>query len=396
MKIAIIGPQGLPVPAVKGGAIETLIDVIIKENEKKNKLDIDVYTIFDKDAIEESKKYKNSKFIFLCKYKKYVFVRNKFISFFRKVLKINVQYTYAQKVAKELKKRHYDKVVVEGDSSLIRAISKVMPRESIYLHIHHDPLITNHNEFREELLTCNKIIAISNYVNKGLLQCVGKKKLNTEVLLNCTNTKIFNKELYRNEAKHYRKKYGIRANDIVIMFVGRPIQQKGVKELLLAFKELVNKYNNIKLLIVGNSGFGIENTTEYEKMLRNICSGIEDEVIFTGFVHNTKLPMIHSISDIAVVPSIYAEAAGLVVIEALSSGLPLITTDSGGIPEYVNEKCAIILKSDKNIVNSLKIQLEYLILNKKNREDMATEARSYAQRFNEEIYYENYINILNN
>ena len=38
MKIAIIGPQGLPVPAIKGGAIETLIDVITKENEKEKKL----------------------------------------------------------------------------------------------------------------------------------------------------------------------------------------------------------------------------------------------------------------------------------------------------------------------------------------------------------------------
>ena len=57
MKIAIIGPQGLPVPAVKGGAIETLIDVITKENENKKTLNIDIYTVFDKDALKESHKY---------------------------------------------------------------------------------------------------------------------------------------------------------------------------------------------------------------------------------------------------------------------------------------------------------------------------------------------------
>ena len=79
MKIAIIGPQGLPVPPVKGGAIETLIDVVLRENEKEKKLDIDVYTIYDKDAMEYSKKYKEVNFIYLCKYKKYIKLRNKFI-----------------------------------------------------------------------------------------------------------------------------------------------------------------------------------------------------------------------------------------------------------------------------------------------------------------------------
>lgn len=395
MKIAIIGPQGLPVPAVKGGAIETLIDVITKENENKKILNIDIYTVFDKDALKESHKYYKSKYIFLCKYKRYKFIRDKFISLFRKIFKVNFTYTYASQVVKYIKSNNYDKVIIEGDSSLVRPISKVIDKEKIYLHIHHDPLNTNHDTFKNELLMCNKIISVSNYVNTGVLKCVAPHEIKAEVLLNCTNIRSFDKNLYKNESSDYRKKYGIKDDDIVIMFVGRPIPQKGVKELLLAFKKLVDNYSNIKLLIVGNSGFGAEITTNYDKILMKIANSVKDNVIFTGFIHNKQLPIIHSIADIAVVPSIYDEPAGLVVIEALASGLPLIITNSGGMIEYTNDECAKIVTRNENIINNLKEAIEELIVNKNLREDMGRKAHIFAQKFSEQCYYKKFISLLN-
>ena len=60
MKIAIITPGFSPVPAVKGGAIENLIQMILNENEKKNKLEIDLLGVYDEKAFQESIKYKNT------------------------------------------------------------------------------------------------------------------------------------------------------------------------------------------------------------------------------------------------------------------------------------------------------------------------------------------------
>lgn len=393
MKIAIIGPQGLPIPAVKGGAIETLIDVITKENEREKKLDIDIYTVFDKEAIEESKKYKHSNYIFLCKSKKYVFIKNKFISLFRKVLKKDFTYTYAKQIVKHMKKKNYDKVIIEGDSSLVVPISKIMDKEKIYLHIHHDPRTTNHDKFREELSLCSKIIAVSNYIKDGLLYCVRDKNLNIEVLQNCTNTSIFNKDLYKNN-NELKLKYGIKENDIVVMFTGRPVPQKGVKELLVAFKEVIKSHNNVKLLIVGNAGFGNSIKTKYDEELKVIADTIKEKVVFTGFIDNNQIPYIHSISDISIVPSIYNDPAPLVVIESVCSGIPLITTDSGGIPEYIDNDCAIIVKRDEDIIENLKKQIENLILDKALRESMVKRAHVYRQKFSQEMYYRNYINIL--
>lgn len=390
MKIAIIGPQGLPVPPVKGGAIETLIDVVLRENEKEKKLDIDVYTIYDKDAMEYSKKYKEVNFIYLCKYKKYIKLRNKFISLFRRVFRKNFAHTYAQGVCRGIKKNKYDKVLVEGDSSVIEPISKVISKDKIYLHIHHDPGMTNNSQFKKEINLCNKVIVVSNFIKSRLIECINFNK-NIEVLNNCTNTDIFNKEKYDLKTRiKIRSKFGIKEEDVVLLFSGRPIKGKGIKELILAIKDI----DNVKLIIAGSSGFGAKVKSQFEEELLKISSDMQGKVIFTGFIHNTELPNIHSAADIAVVPSIMNDSAPLVVLEYMASGLPLITTESGGIPELIDNECAIVVKRDEKIIRNLKEAIELLKDNIDLRKKMAEKAYARGQKFNENIYYNNLINII--
>ena len=63
MKVCIILPKGFPIPATKGGAIETLMNDIASCNEAHNKLDITIVSTYEAKALEESKKFKNTKFI---------------------------------------------------------------------------------------------------------------------------------------------------------------------------------------------------------------------------------------------------------------------------------------------------------------------------------------------
>ena len=395
MKIAIICSQGLPVPAVKGGAIETLIEIICKENEIYRELDIDIYSIYDDAAIEEAKYYKNSKFIYLCKNKKYMIVKNKFASLCRKIFKINTNYAYTEEIIKKIDDS-YDKVIIEGDSTLILPIFQKISKEKLYFHIHHNPLSTNHYDFRKEISSVNKVITVSNFISNGINKCMSQEKENVQtiVLKNCTDVKKFNSSNYRQERAILRDRYNIKENELVIMFTGRPVQQKGIKELLIAFKELCNKYKNIKLLIVGNSGFGKEVKTNFDNQLEEIAECIKDKVIFTGFIHNSKMPQFHSISDIAVIPSIYDDPAPLVIMECMASGLAVITTDSGGIPEYVGKNNCISITRDENIIINLQKSLEKLIVNEIYRKVLGENAHKYAQQFNSKKFYYDFINVI--
>ena len=74
---------------------------------------------------------------------------------------------------------------------------------------------------------------------------------------------------------------------------------------------------------------------------------------------------IYQLADISVIPSLCEDAAPLVAVEAMASGLPLIVTKSGGIPEYVSRKCALILEKDNQLIPNLQksLKLTLVLLN---------------------------------
>ena len=71
-KICLITPNLLPVPNVLGGAIETLVTNILKEQTVENEIDITIVSIYNKLAYQESRKYKNTKVIYIKKDFKYI------------------------------------------------------------------------------------------------------------------------------------------------------------------------------------------------------------------------------------------------------------------------------------------------------------------------------------
>ena len=60
-KVLIIGPGNSPIPATKGGAVETLIEYIVKENEIDPKIDLAVASIYEEESSKEAKNFKNTK-----------------------------------------------------------------------------------------------------------------------------------------------------------------------------------------------------------------------------------------------------------------------------------------------------------------------------------------------
>lgn len=392
-KIAIICPADFPVPTIKGGAVETLIEIFIKENEKFKCCDIVVYSYFDNKALIESKKYKNVEFVFIKVNRTIDKVNNIIKKLLRKIFEIDINTIFMKKVIKSINKKGIKKIIIEGDKYKVLPIKDSIKSSEIYLHIHHEAFSDNYINNMEIFKACKKIITVSDYIKE---KCCENKYINPEkvvTLKNCTDIEIFNKSKYYEKKESIKRKYNIKENEIIILFSGRLLAVKGIKELILAFKKYCLDLN-AKMLIVGNAGFGKNIISEYDNELLKIAKEVEDKLIFTGFIHNSEIPLLHSISDIAVVPSIWNDPAPLVVIEAMSSGLPLIVTDSGGIPEYINEECAITIIRDNEIINNLGKALRKLILKEEIRYNMSINARKQGVKFNTKSYYKDFINIL--
>ena len=95
-------------------------------------------------------------------------------------------------------------------------------------------------------------------------------------------------------------------------------------------------------------------------------------------------------------PSIWNDPAPLTVIESLTCGKPLITTFSGGIPEYANPDNSIILQVDNNIVDNLSQAIAELSGDPEKRMELSNNAKHESEKWTKRSYYENFTNVFIN
>ena len=128
--------------------------------------------------------------------------------------------------------------------------------------------------------------------------------------------------------------------DILVGVVTRITPEKGIHVLVRAMQELKGK-TDVKLLIVGGPYF--EKDVDYMETLKQEVTdlGIEDSVIFTGFLSDTRI--VTSLLDIVLVPSIIPEACPRTIIEAMAVGKPVIATPLGGSKELVTPETGILV-----------------------------------------------------
>ena len=129
-------------------------------------------------------------------------------------------------------------------------------------------------------------------------------------------------------------------------------------------------------------------------MLENAAP--EGKIIFIGSVKPTSTARFLARADIAVVPSIWDEPAGLPVLEPMAIGLPIVMSDSGALSEYaagLGEGCTIV-KRGLGYVNSLARAIdktaERLTDEPGFREKVALEARKAAEKFQSAEFYKNF------
>ena len=117
-------------------------------------------------------------------------------------------------------------------------------------------------------------------------------------------------------------------NEKIILFMGRLVYEKGIQTLIAAMPNILSHYNDAKLIIAGKGGMIDE--------LRNQVNylGLGNKVYFTGYLKSKDVQRMYKCADVAVFPSTY-EPFGIVALEAMLSGTPVVTSDIGGLNEIV-------------------------------------------------------------
>lgn len=166
------------------------------------------------------------------------------------------------------------------------------------------------------------------------------------------------------------KKNGLEPNlGRSILFVGRLSEDKGIQYLLTAFKKVSAAIKGVSLVIIGDGP------------LRGRIRGNDTNIAMLGKIKNQDLPPYFRAADLTVAPSIttmkWEEQIGMVNIQSMACGTPVVSTYSGAIPEYVVHGKTGILVPEKD-AGSLADAMIKLLRNNGLKEELGKNAREYA------------------
>jgi glycosyltransferase involved in cell wall biosynthesis len=164
--------------------------------------------------------------------------------------------------------------------------------------------------------------------------------------------------------KESRKKIGVE-DCFTVLFVGRLIPIKGIKLLVEVAREL----DQIQFLFVGAGPL--------ESFLKS-TSEQNSNIQFLGQVHNNDLPAYYNSADIFCIPSQYEEGLGLVVMESVACGVPVVGSNRGGISEALNETVSILLEPTHD---NLKNAIKRLHMDSEQLKTLKMDCRNYAMNY---------------
>jgi glycosyltransferase involved in cell wall biosynthesis len=127
-----------------------------------------------------------------------------------------------------------------------------------------------------------------------------------------------------------RRSFGLPANDPVVLFVGRLMQEKGIRELVDILPRVM-QHVPFHLLIAG------EGPLQRELVERAARVGVADRLTLLGYLQGEALQAAYDCADLFALPTAWAEGFPLAIVEAMDAGLPIVTTPIRGMADHLRE-----------------------------------------------------------
>ncbi len=221
------------------------------------------------------------------------------------------------------------------------ALVRVLKERPLVLTTHQPPTETafkskllmkvyNRSLGRLSLRRADKVIAVTRLEADFLVKVAGADPNKITVIPEGVDLDLFKPKIDKSEQEK------------VILFVGRIAQEKGLMYLIKAIPRVTKVFPSISVLMVGEDQGIQENLIKAAENL-----GVEKIVHFLGPKFGYELARTYRKARIFVLPSLY-ETFGLAILEAMASGLPIVTTRTGGIPELVEDGSNGMLVGPRN------------------------------------------------
>ena len=216
-----------------------------------------------------------------------------------------------------------------------------------------------------------RFVAVSNMVAADMKRIYNVPDAKIDVVYNGVDTKRFRPENRQAYREAVRGEIGAAAGEVLLLFVGHDYRRKGADVFIRAIAETVKNGNrNVKGLVVGGRDSG-----SYASLAEKL--GVGDRVIFHEAVGDIE--RYYAAADIYLLPTFY-DPMSLVVLEALASGLPVITTRYNGASEIMTDGVQGFTVDEPRNLGAIVSSVETL-LDAKRRSEMGEAARALAEEF---------------
>ena len=180
---------------------------------------------------------------------------------------------------------------------------------------------------KELIGTCHRVLAPTKRERQNLIRCYAAAADKIGIVPCGVNLDLF----YPSDKTAARKKLGFEPQDTILLYVGRFDPLKGLNQLLEALTYLKH-HPRLRLVIVGGDGDKAPELKSLKRKIRDFA--IEERVVLAGQIEQRNLPPYYSAADVLVMPSHY-ESFGLVGLEALACGRPVVSTPVGAAEDLI-------------------------------------------------------------
>lgn len=358
-KAAIIAPNSLPVPPIRGGGIQNGIAEIIHHYREYKpyvfsicEAGVDDLPLRESDGNAEHRRIRIPRF------------RDFMIRLTH--LSTRSYFPYVREISGQLKEINPDIIHVRSRPWFLPLLRRDLGNDvKMILHNHNNYFMEmGERQVKKYLSLMDAFAGVSRFtVDAEVLSRFPEEKERCFVIYNGVNPEKFGpKGTDPARVAELRKKYGIKKGDRVIAYLGRLRKSKGVDVLLNAVKSL--RMPEVKLLLVGGHFFGGDETiSPFMRELKSSAEEMKGSVIFTGFVPRSDIQNVYALTDIVALPSLVQDASPNVCYEAQAMECPIVSTKRGGIPEIVEDGKTALLVDDPEDSKELKEKLKCLLEN---------------------------------
>ena len=387
MKIAILTSGILPVPAVQGGAVETLVDHYLAYNDQHRLHDITVFSVWH-PLVDNHPAFQSD-----VNHYEYINVSSttaKIKKHLHSLLNRHTYYHYSidyyfRRALDIIRRRDcYDCIILENRPGYALGLREATKARLVY-HLHNDLLNSETLHGSELYRAASKIITVSDYINSRVRTCCAD---DTKTVTVHNGIDLDSFVVAPSVTRHT---LGYSDDDFILAFSGRLIPEKGILQLVEAMAMLKDE-PRVKLLVMGSSfSMGSKDSDDtFISALKSRAREIGDRIRFTGYIGHELVPDYLRLSDVAMIPSTWDDPFPTTVLEAMAAGLPIITTNRGGIPEMVSDQNAIVIPYPGDLTTNLAQAIRNLCHNEQQRKLMGMASKTQSSGYAKAAYAKNF------